>query len=508
VKGTGIVILFALPFYGFTIIDALQLTYRAKTLGGARYVGKIPTPEAVVFSDTGCGGLCQELLLEDQVRYVEVASLGLATKTGINPPARLEKVAGQQQCQAAVERATPPEELDLHATGLISLDPPFQGAAAVDACIVFEIIADLTAPVVIHTWPKQGPHAPFYLGASDTEHHQIFRRGANLEIAELLAESESGWVKVVDFPPRIRFPDPSGEALSFSARMSYEAPPLSEMVARTLSLDINGRLDLPPAAAPLLIANLRQGGNTTRIAAAAALRDLIFGSATDQQGTPLDNAWLDPLVAALEDQDPSVRGAVAEAIGAYGPAAEAAIPALVDALGDDGAGVADQARAALSQIGVGAVQPLISSLNRADSVIRIGAVRALGTIGPNARAAGPALVKLLKRETGTLQAAAAWALGKLRWSEAVPLLLAAIEHSDHELRDSAKFALSHMGDAAVPGLIGKLDHDDLGVRLSVVEALGAIGPAARDAVPALHDAMGQKPDIKYLWAVEKIEGKR
>ena len=168
--------------------------------------------------------------------------------------------------------------------------------------------------------------------------------------------------------------------------------------------------------------------------------------------------------------------------------------------------MADQAKAALSKIG--AVWSLTAALDSANDDIRIGAVRALGAIGPDARTAGPALADLLERETGALQAAAAWALGRLRWSKAVPQLLAAIEQPDDELRDNAKFALSHMGDAAVPGLIDKLEHDDPVVRLSVADALGAIGPAAQEALPALRAAMGPKPEVNYLWAVEKIEGKR
>jgi len=523
VKGTGVVILFALPFYGFSIIDTLQWNYRNKDLGGARILSTLPAPEGVVISDGGCGALCQEMLLEDQVRFVELARSGLVTKFGVNPPARFEKIAGRDQCDEARANATPADDLNLNSTGLVALDPRFQGALALGHCIAFVIIDELTAPVVIHTWPKEGPHAPMYLGDSDTVHHDIYRRGANLEVAEMLARSESAWVDVVDFPPRIRFSDPPENDLSFSIRLSYDAPPLTEFISRTLSLDIDGRLDFTAAAAPMLLANLRDGDEARRIGAAAALRDLaarrggagateVSGETADggagQDGDTLDTAWIPPLVSALEDDNPSVRKSAAEAIGAYGPLAEPAIPALVDALGDTDEDVVSQARSALSNIGPGAVWPLIAALDSADGDIRIGAARVLGAIGPAAAAAGPALLALLDGETGALQSTAAWALGKIQWNEAVPHLLTAIEHPDGELHDSAKSALAHLGSVAVPGLIDKLGHDDDQVRLRVVDALGAIGPAARDALPALRAAMGGKPQVNYVWAIEKIEGKR
>ncbi len=322
VKGTGVVILFALPFYGFSIIDTLQLNYRSKEMGGARIRSTLPAPEGVVISHGGCGALCQELLLEDQVRFVELARSGLTTKFGVNPPARFEKIAGRNRCDEARASATPADDLNLNSTGLVDLDPGFQGALALDHCIAFVIIDELTAPVVIHTWPKEGPHAPMYLGNSDTEHHDIYRRGANLEVAEMLARSESAWVDVVDFPPRIRFSDPPENDPSFTIRLSYDAPPLTELVNRTLSLDIDGRLDFSAEAAPMLLANLRDGDEKRRISAAAALRDLTARPAdgeAGQDGGTLDTAWIPPLVAALQDDSPAVRKNAAEAIGAYGP---------------------------------------------------------------------------------------------------------------------------------------------------------------------------------------------
>ncbi len=376
VKGAGIVVLFALPFYGYSIIDALQLNYRGKEMAGIRVLSPFPAPEGVVISHGGCGALCQELLLEDHVRFVELARSGLVTIFGVNPPARFEKIAGRDRCEEARANATPAKDMNLNSTGLVALDPKFLGAAALDHCIGFVVIDELTAPVVIHTWPKEGPHVPIYLGNSGTVHHDIYRRGTNLEIAEMLARSESAWVDVVDFPPRLRIPDPPETGLSYSLRLSYGAPPLTELVNRTLSLDIDGRLDFSAEATSMLLANLRAADDARRIAAAAALRDLatqragagspkapgqMADGAASQDGEALDSAWIQPLVAALNDENPSVRSSAAEAIGAYGPLAQTAVPALIDKLGQD------------------------------DHQIRLRVVDALGAIGPAARDALPAL---------------------------------------------------------------------------------------------------------------------
>ncbi len=375
-KGIGIVVVFTLPFYGYSIIDTLQLKYRNQDLGGIRIFKPLPAPEGVVISHGGCGTLCQELLLEDHVRFVELGRSGLVTIFGVNPPARFEKISGRDRCEEVRVTAAATKDLNLNSTGLIDLAPGFQGATALDHCIGFVIIDELTAPVVIHTWPKEGPHVPVYLGKSETVHHDIYRRGANLEVAEMLARSESAWVDVVEFPPNIRISDPPESGLSYSVRLSYEAPPLTELVNRTLSLDVNGRLDFSTQATSILLTNLRKGDDTRRIAAAAALRDLTKRQAgASSVGAPgntadngasrndgtLDSAWIPPLVAALNDRNPSVRRSAAEAIAAYGPKAETAVPALIDKLSHD------------------------------DQQVRLHVVDALGAIGPAARDALPAL---------------------------------------------------------------------------------------------------------------------
>jgi HEAT repeat protein len=60
---------------------------------------------------------------------------------------------------------------------------------------------------------------------------------------------------------------------------------------------------------------------------------------------------LEALVRALADKDPLVRADAAVSLGALGPMAAQAVPALREAAGDAHAGVRARAKAALAAIG-------------------------------------------------------------------------------------------------------------------------------------------------------------
>lgn len=460
-KGTGIVVMLGLPIYGFSLFDGIQFMLRSKDLGGERYHVVGERPEGVLLVDGGCGTLCQEMLLEAQVRYVESPRVARADKQGLQPAMRYEKRTGVDACPAQAD-AVPPAALEPGATGRVPLLPAYRAAEATDACVAYVVIEDVAAPVAIRTWPPVWRHAPTFFNASSIIHHEIYRRSAAGAVEQVLAESEAGWVDVLAFPPRLRASDGPDGGLSVMTRLSYEAAPLEALINRTLAMELNGRLDLPAG----------------EIAA---------------------------LVAALEDDDPVVRRAVTAAIGAMGPAADRAVPALIGRLGDADDEVADRARVALARIGAAAVKPLAAAVSDPSARVRMGAVRALGGIGPDARAAGPVLARILRRQDDPRRAVAAWALGQLRWTEGVPTLLAALESPDRELHNSAKFALARIGDAAVPGLMARLDHEDAAVRLRAADALGTIGPAAGDALSALRAGLGSGAQVNYRWAIERIE---
>ena len=184
------------------------------------------------------------------------------------------------------------------------------------------------------------------------------------------------------------------------------------------------------------------------------------------------------LVAALNDRDPEVRAASAWALGARGAAAEPAVPALTGALRDE------------------------------QEAVRTAVAEALGALGPRARSAAPALFAALDDPRASVRAAAAQALARLEpTAESVPSLSRALAHTDGYVRGFAAWSLGNLGPAAreaVPAMVEALGPDD--TANVVAAALARIGPAAAEAVPALvADLRG--PDPGRRWRAARTLGR-
>jgi hypothetical protein len=137
-----------------------------------------------------------------------------------------------------------------------------------------------------------------------------------------------------------------------------------------------------------------------------------------------------------------------------------------------------------------AVPGLVAMLNDPEPVARNVAAGALTRIGPDAAAAVPALIDLLRTDADTkARARAAGALGKigLRADDAVPALAGALNDGEPEVRCEAARALGSFGPvarAAVPGLTAALADGEPAVRQAAARALGQIDPAAARKVGA------------------------
>jgi HEAT repeat protein len=116
------------------------------------------------------------------------------------------------------------------------------------------------------------------------------------------------------------------------------------------------------------------------------------------------------LRAMLADESARVRDQATTAVIKY-PAA--ALPLLRDFLKDDDVKVRRGAVAALRYLGDAAVPVLSQALQDKDWVVRATACRLLGTLGPRARAATPALRALLRDENTVVKEEAADALEKI-----------------------------------------------------------------------------------------------
>jgi HEAT repeat protein len=93
-----------------------------------------------------------------------------------------------------------------------------------------------------------------------------------------------------------------------------------------------------------------------------------------------------------------------------------------------------------------AVPGLVRVVQAGDGPTRHIAVQALGSIGPDAREAGPVLLEMLRNEKAPLGPQAARALARIQGSAAVPALVEALQ-SPHT-RIEALYALGELGPRA------------------------------------------------------------
>ena len=215
---------------------------------------------------------------------------------------------------------------------------------------------------------------------------------------------------------------------------------------------------------------------------------------------------LEIFLDGMGDDHSSVRGMAAVGAGDLGPAAEQAVPRLIELTQD--AATAQGAAYALGKIGPAAqaaVPSLVNLLQSTGSSDRRHAAVALAQIGPvEDETVGPALVGLMSDSAPYVRWAGAWTLGELgvNSAEARAALVTALGDDDTDVRAAAANALSkiHPSDEqgldppaassqAVPTLMDLIDSDDSRVRWAAVWALGEARGAALSAVPKLQELL-------------------
>jgi HEAT repeat protein len=239
------------------------------------------------------------------------------------------------------------------------------------------------------------------------------------------------------------------------------------------------------------------------------------------------------LIEQLKDPDPLRRQDAADALGALGPRADEAIPALIEALNDKAA--RGPAVHALARIGSKAVQPLISARRdhklelgpsyqaSHDALARLGAkavpaviallnendcrswaIPLLADIGPEAEAAIPALAEILKTAEWTLE---------INWKrDGQPSLLRpeVVRLPSVDNRWKAAMALARIGPKAVTELVKNLESSDEHTPRLAVEALYEMEVPPRAAADALVGTLKDRDrDIRFraVWTLIKIGGK-
>jgi HEAT repeat protein len=197
------------------------------------------------------------------------------------------------------------------------------------------------------------------------------------------------------------------------------------------------------------------------------------------------------LLSLLKDSDRAVRLRAVMALGDLGGEVRRVLPAL---------------RAAVRE----------AALNDGDDGVRTEAVRALLRAGPQPATEVGALVDALQSHVDLVRFHAAIALGDLgpAGRPVVPdLIRAALWDEDPAVRLEAAMALwkiDRKGPLVVPALIEALDDANEFICWIAAECLGQIGPEAREAVPALRQALQRDFRISVIrtgviLALERID---
>jgi len=166
----------------------------------------------------------------------------------------------------------------------------------------------------------------------------------------------------------------------------------------------------------------------------------------------------------LENRESVVRAGAAKALGWIGPKASETIPRLIQHLSDTNSDVRQQSAEALGEIGEDAKPKLIEALAAAEAPSRSSAAFALGWIGVKAKDAAPNLAQLVEKE------------------------------SDPDARASAMNALSKVGfepDKMARLFLNAINHEHEKVRLSAVNGLLTVD--AQITVPLLIERLQTGP---------------
>jgi HEAT repeat protein len=199
---------------------------------------------------------------------------------------------------------------------------------------------------------------------------------------------------------------------------------------------------------------------------------------------------------------------------------EAAIPALVEGLGNSDQDVENACITALARIGPASVAVLLEALHDPMPRIRSGAAKVLGHLGQDVPAAAGALmalldsndpharvvaleglarmglntdvfaarvIEMLSDEAGFVRAGAIRVL-EARGTpprEAIMPLLRVVANNEHPVTEEALRALDRVGAPVIPVAIDALASQDAAVRRAAAQSLTTLGRASAPAVPAL-----------------------
>jgi len=252
--------------------------------------------------------------------------------------------------------------------------------------------------------------------------------------------------------------------------------------------------DTGRSAVPYLVKGLESEDAVVRKLAAFALAKI--GPDAKEAAEALAKA-----MAAEKDND--VESKIAAAIARVGPPSPQSIPGLLEVLTKRGDYTVVAFCDALVAIGAPAVPALVVALESSDRGARYRAAQALARMGPAAKAAVSALVTRIKVRDTYTDLMVDEALARIG-TPSIPALMEAAQAGDHYVQWHAGHALGQMGPEAVGYLTAALKKDNPVLRAVAAEALGNIKPPARNAVPDIIAVMNDRSDDVRASACESL----
>lgn len=253
---------------------------------------------------------------------------------------------------------------------------------------------------------------------------------------------------------------------------------------------------------PILIEALEKSNEDVRSRAISALAKL--GAVAQPASSHL--------LAGLHDKNSDLRFKTLVALANISLDKKTLLPILALALKDDTMPIRFNAVVALRDLGNDAIPFLLEALKDKEMPVRTGAAFCLGTMGPVARRAIPALIAAAD------QFPEDWfgynlvdSIDQLGGGQVIPALVKILKTKNKGARWMAIYVLGRLGGPdAISGLIESLKDPDHELRSSSASILGSLGPAASAAVPALKEAIAKDAPGRaaYEDALRKIQGNK
>jgi HEAT repeat protein len=360
--------------------------------------------------------------------------------------------------------------------------------------------------------PRQGPRA-----ASSTAGWESVAEPADLAMAKSKTVDE--WTSQLRDPnPRRRYE--AAQALrEYGPEAKAAVPALARLAQDT---DVDSRLGAVRALATTgrgdklaiqtIVKTFRDTNRYVREAAFQALEDM---GPEAQAAVPALTELLQGKDAVVrnevdpqteeklsdEERKQDLRPSAARTLGKIGPGAQAAVPALTEALSDEDYNLRRSAAYALGEIGPGvdsaAIPVLIEMLEHDKLGLHDVAAQALVKIDP--QTAVPAIrQRVLVNRHGFIPSEVVHALGNAG-AEAVPTLVELVRTSDARVRQDAALALGKIGQPAIPALRELVQEKDEAIQRAAALGFGKMGA---DALPAISEL---SPETRFTVAVA-LEG--